>query len=108
MEDARPVDVEKIRRLADTFYHFAREHVRRIRALGRDPNILVRAVDYLARTHALSQMHDSTEWFFFMLRALVELACPDGKQSTESLGFFADVEEGIRLVRRDAERPDQS
>ncbi len=107
MEDARPTDVEKIRRLADTFYHFARDHVRRIKAQGRDPGILVRAVAYLARTHALSQMHDSTEWFFFMLRALVELACPDGKQSRESIGFFTDVEEGIRLVRRDAGRADQ-
>jgi hypothetical protein len=108
MEDARPTDVEKIQRLADTFYHFARDHVSRIKAQGRDPGILVRAVDYLGRTHALSQMHDSTEWFFFMLRALVELTCPDGKQSTESIRFFADVVEGIRLAKRDAGRTDQS
>jgi hypothetical protein len=108
MEDARPVDVEKIRRLADTFYHFAREHVRRIKVQGRDPQILVRAVGYLARTHALKQMHDSTEWFFFMLRALVELACPDGRHTMESIGFLADVEDGIRLARVDAGRDDQS
>jgi hypothetical protein len=108
MEDARPTDVDKIRRLADIFYHFARAHVSRIRELGRDPEILVRAVAYLARTHALSQMHDSTEWFFFMLRALLELACPDRRQPAENIGFLADVEEGIRLVRRDAGTADQS
>ncbi|MRR35029.1 hypothetical protein EG829_10115 [bacterium] len=107
MEDARPTDVEKIRRLADTFYHFAREHVVRFRKQGRDPDILVRAVAYLARTHAIAQMHDSTEWFFFMLRALVELACPEREQAGETLLFFGDVEEGIRLARREVVQPDQ-
>jgi len=107
MEDARPTDVEKIRRLADTFYHFAREHVIRLREQGREPDILVRAVAYLARTHAIAQMHDSTEWFFFMLRALVELACPEREQTGETIVFLADVEEGIWLVRRGAIRPDQ-
>ncbi len=106
MEDVRPTDVRKIRRLADTFYHFTLEHVGRIRRHGREPDILVRAVAYLARTHAISQMHDSTEWFFFMLRALVELACPDREQTGESLGFLADLEEGISRVRSRPERPD--
>lgn len=108
MEDARPTDVEKIRRLSDTFYHFAREHVLRMRKQGRDPDILVRAVAYLARTHAIVQMHDSTEWFFFMLRALVELACPERKQAEETIAFFGDIEEGIRLARRGVVRQDQS
>lgn len=106
MEDARPTDVEKIRRLADTFYHFALEHMGRIRKQGRDPDILVRAADYLARTHAISQMHDSTEWFFFMLRALVELACPEKEQTAATMGFLADLEEGISRVRRSADLPD--
>ena len=107
MEDARPTDVEKIRRLGDTFYHFAREHVLRMRKQGRDPDILVRAVAYLARTHAIVQMHDSTEWIFFMLRALVELSCPERKQSEETIAFFGDIEEGIRLARQGVVRQDQ-
>jgi len=106
MEDARPMDVVKIRRLADTFYHFALEHVGRIRRQGREPDILVRAVDYLARTHAIAQMHDSIEWFFFMLRALVELACPEQEQTGASAGFLDDLEEGIRRARLCMARPD--
>lgn len=106
MEDARPMDVEKIRRLSDTFYHFALDHVSRIRSQGGEPDILVRAVVYLARTHAISQMHDSIEWFFFMLRALVELACPEREQTGESLVFLADIEEGIRRARLRADGPD--
>jgi hypothetical protein len=99
MADSRPTDLERILRLADSFYHFAREHVSRFREQGCDPNILVRAVSYLAGTHAIAQMHDGTEWFFFMLRALVELVCPEREQSEETIGFLADLEEGIRRVR---------
>lgn len=107
MEDARPTDVDRIRRLADTFHHFAREHVVRFRKQGRDPDVLVRCVAYLAQTHAIAQMHDSTEWFFFMLRALVELACPEKEQSGETVAFLGDVEEGIRLARQGVIRQDQ-
>jgi len=106
MEDARPMDVERIRRLADTFYHFALEHMGRIRRQEREPDILVRAVAYLAQTHAIPAMHDSTEWFFFMLRALVELACPEKEQSRETMGFLADIEEGIGRARQGAFRLD--
>jgi hypothetical protein len=100
LEDARPIDVAKIHRLADRFYHFALDHVNRIRKQGRDPNILVRAVHYLAHTHAIQPMHDSTEWFFFMLRALLELACPERVQNSESFAIFSDIEEGLTVARQ--------
>jgi hypothetical protein len=99
MMDARPTDVARIQKLADTFYAFCLEHISRVKAQGRDPNILVRAVKYLADTHAIQPMHDSTEWFFFMLRALLELACPERVQNRESFDFFADIEEGLALAR---------
>lgn len=99
LEDARPMDVARINRLADRFYHHALEHVSRINNQGRDPNILVRAVHYLAHSHAIQPMHDSTEWFFFMLRALVELACPERLQNKETMAAFRDIEEGIALAR---------
>ena len=106
MADARPTDVERMQRLADTFYHFAREHVSRIREQGGDPDILVRAVSYLAVSHAIAQMHDSTEWFFFMLRALLEIACPVVELNEESIGFLADLEAGIRRARRESRGSD--
>ncbi|NMC72812.1 MAG: hypothetical protein GYA56_00350 [Geobacteraceae bacterium] len=106
LEDARPTDVERIRRLADTFYHCALEHMGRIRNQQREPDILVRAVAYLARTHAISQMHDSTEWFFFMLRALVEIACPEKDLEDVSIEFLADLESGIRQARQKIRHPD--
>lgn len=99
MMDARPVDVQRIQKLADTFYTFCLEHICRLKALGRDPNIVVRAVKYLAATHAIQPMHDSTEWFFFMLRALLELACPEKVDQKDSLEFLSDIEEGLSLAR---------
>ncbi len=100
MMDARPTDVLRIKKLADTFYTITLEHISRVKAQGRDPNIVVRAVKYLSDTHAIQPMHDSTEWFFFMLRALLELACPERVKNNDSLDFFADIEEGLAMARR--------
>ncbi len=99
MMDARPMDVQRIQKLADTFYTFCLEHISRVKAQGRDPNIVVRAVKYLADTHAIQPMHDSTEWFFFMLRALLELACPERVKNSDSLDFYTDIEEGLAVAR---------
>lgn len=107
MADIRPTDVAKINRLAETFYKHSLQHVGRLRDQGRDPQILVRAVVYLAHTHAISPMHDSTEWFMFMLRALLELACPVLEQNMESICFLSDLEDGIRAARNTVEmRPE--
>ncbi|MEA5112997.1 MAG: hypothetical protein VB050_03135 [Geobacteraceae bacterium] len=99
MADIRPTDVSKIKRLAEIFYKHSLHHVGRLRDQGCDTQILVRAVEYLAHTHAISPMHDSTEWFMFMLRALLELACPDVEQNTESISFLSDLEYGIKTAR---------
>jgi hypothetical protein len=105
MMDARPMDVQRIQKLADRFYAFCLEHISRVKALGRDPNIVLRAVKYLADTHAIQPMHDSTEWFFFMLRALLELACPEKLTPGDSLDFLTDIAEGVSLARsRESDR----
>ncbi len=103
MADIRPTDVSKITKLAGLFYQHALHHVGRLRDQGHDPQILVRAVVYMAHTHAISPMHDSTEWFIFMLRALLELSCPEIGQDRDSIAFLADVEAGIRTACRRAE-----
>jgi hypothetical protein len=99
MMDARPTDVQRIQKLADTFFAICLEHISRVKLHGRDPNIVLRAAKYLANTHAIQPMHDSTEWFFFMLRALLELACPEREINGDSLDFYKDIEEGLALAR---------
>jgi hypothetical protein len=99
MWDVRPTDVAKIKDLADSFFSIAMSHLNRIREQGRDPDILVRAVAYMANTHAIPPMHDSKEWFVFVLAALLELACPECLQNKESASILEDIEKGISLVR---------
>jgi hypothetical protein len=95
MWDVRPTDVSKIESLAKEFYTIALSHLNHILEQGRDANILVRVVGYLAHTHAIPPMHDNREWFLFMLRALVELSCPKTIQTRESTAIFSDIESGI-------------
>ena len=99
MWDVRPTDVRKIESLAKEFYNIALSHLNQILEQGRDANILVRAVAYLAHTHAIPPMHDNREWFLFMLRTLVELSCPKTIQTRVSSAIFYDIESGIALAR---------
>ncbi len=99
MWDVRPTDVAKIENLAKEFYTIALSHLNQILEQGRDGNILVRAVAYLAHTHAIPPMHDNREWFLFMLRTLVELSCPKTAQTLETAEIYSDIETGIVLAR---------
>ena len=99
MWDVRPTDVGKIESLAKEFYTIALSNLSQILEQGHDANILVRAVDYLAHTHAIPPMHDNREWFLFMLRTLVELSCPKTIQTRESSAIFSDIESGIALAK---------
>jgi hypothetical protein len=67
----------------------------------RDPNLIVRAVQYLALTHAIPPMRDDTSWFQDMLAVLIELACPNCGATPELEPFFRDVERGIAVSRSD-------
>jgi hypothetical protein len=100
MWDVRPMDVEKIRSLADSFFSIALSHLNRTREQECDPDILVRAVVYMAHTHAVPPMHDSKEWFIFVIAALLELTCPVCSQNKESAAILDDIEKGISLVRQ--------
>lgn len=62
---------KKIETLAEKLHTVALHHVEFITEQGRDPNLLVRAVRYLARTHAIPPMRDDTGWFVDMLDVLV-------------------------------------
>ena len=99
MWDVRPTDVSKIESLAKEFYSIAMSHLNQILEQGCDANILVRAVGYLAHTHAIPPMHDNREWFLFMLRTLVELSCPKTIQTSDSSAIFSDIESGIAFAR---------
>ena len=97
--DARPVDTDDIRRLADELYRIASERAEFVAEAERDPNLVTRAVRYLAHAHAIPPMRDDTSWFREMLEALVELACPNTGMTPEIAAFFYDIETGIAVSR---------
>lgn len=99
----KPIDVREIEELAETFEKIARSHSEQIAEQGRDPNILVRAVQYLAGTHAVAPMGKDTSWFGDMLEALLELACPTATLDEKTGLFLKDVEEGIARAQSEVE-----
>ncbi|CAB3861031.1 hypothetical protein [Achromobacter denitrificans] len=63
--------------------------------MGRDPNMLTRAIRYIAHTHAIPPMGTDIEWFAATVECLIELAVPNAGQTVESSAFLHDLQEGI-------------
>jgi len=70
-------------------------HADYVQQLGRDPNMVTRAVHYLADTHAHPELGSDTAWFRPMLACLLELAAPSLALSGAGARFLLDVEEGV-------------
>jgi len=98
LQSKMPVDISKLQNLADSFLEIASEKILYIEGTDRDPNILVRAVDYLRRAHAF-YIGENLEKFEICLETLLELACPTIYQTANSIKFARDVEEGIAILR---------
>lgn len=68
---------------------------------GRDPNIIVRAVRYLAHVHAIPPHEGNMEWFKSAMDILIELACPNTGVESDQEPFFQDLLQGINEARSD-------
>jgi len=99
MWERKPVDLADIQSHAENLYSEAIQLEEFIVGQERDPNMLTRAVRYLDQTHAIPPMKDDTWWFYNMLSAIIELACPNMIQSQDSQEIFKDIEEGISIAR---------
>lgn len=73
----------------------ATQHAEYVELLGRDPNMVTRAVIYLSDTHAHPELGSDTGWFRPMLACLLELAAPSLALSGAGARFLIDVEEGV-------------
>lgn len=80
---------------AEKLASLCEDHIQYVRDMGRDPNLITRAVRYIAHTHAIPPMGTHIEWFEDMLRCLIELAVPNTGQTPTSIAFLHDVKEGI-------------
>jgi hypothetical protein len=107
MWERRPVDSAYIVTHAESLYRIAQDHKEFVFGQGRDPNLITRAVRYLGHTHAIPPMREDLHWFFDMLTALIELACPNTSATKEDEMFYRDVEAGIALARLECEGRDR-
>ncbi len=101
MWERRPIDLSSIEDVANRFLSIAEFHEEFVAGQGRDPNLIVRATEYLAHTHAIPPMSDDTSWFENMLAVLVELACPNSGGDPDLEAFYVDIEKGISVSRSD-------
>lgn len=96
-----PVDEVLAKAMIKLYFNAAIQHEEFIVGQGRDPNIIVRAVRYIAHKHAIPPMEGNIEGFASMLDVLIELACPNTEVDQNKEQLFKDIEEGIREARRD-------
>ncbi|MDH7479834.1 MAG: hypothetical protein QHH02_07480 [Syntrophomonadaceae bacterium] len=96
--EGRPVDVKLIRRLADVLFMDAIFYRDYLEKTGQDPNMLVRAVQYLAHSHSNPYLNDDQRlisWFSNSLDILMELVSPSVEATRESIQFLKDVLAGV-------------
>lgn len=96
-----PVDEVLAKAAVELYFDAAIQHEDFLVGQGRDPNIIVRAVRYIAYKHAIPPMEGDVESFASMLDVLIELACPNTGSDQDQEQFFKDIEEGIQEARRD-------
>lgn len=99
MWDLRPIDASIIERHAEQLFTIAQNYEDYLKQQGRDPNIIARAVRYLAHVHAMPPMSNDVRWFTSMLMVLIELVCPNTVVSRDAEFFFRDIEMGIACAR---------
>lgn len=103
MWERRPVDLAGIQAHADKLFNETEVFVEFVVGQGRDPNMVTRAVIYLDQIHAIPPMKNDVSWFYNMLSAVIELACPNMVTTKETLEIFKDIETGISISRARSE-----
>lgn len=67
---------EEVEEVVAHYFKFASDVAKNVREAEGDPNLVTRAVDYLAGL-AIPPIRDDMRWFRESLRAIAELACPE-------------------------------
>ncbi|WP_223246938.1 hypothetical protein, partial [Sulfuriferula thiophila] len=95
------VDEVLAKAYVELYFNVAIQHEEYLTGQGRDPNIIVRAVRYIAHKHSIPPMEGDIKEFSSMLDILIELACPNSVVDQNQELFFKDIEEGIQVARSD-------
>jgi hypothetical protein len=91
----KPTDTDEIAALAKSFSEIAKERAEYGTELGIDIPLVTRAVCYLGQAHATPPLGDDTQWFSYMLDAVLEIARPNSALNGEGRAFLRDMLHGI-------------
>jgi hypothetical protein len=91
--ERKPIDVSELTSFARQLVTISRGFVSE--PLDIDEEVIVRAVRYLARVHAVPLMEEDTRWFTEMMRAVLEIARPNTAVDADNKEFLQDLLQGI-------------
>lgn len=100
------LSTDLIETLAHRYQKAALRHADYIIGRERDPNIITRAVTYLASAHAIPPMGTEVAWFTYMLDCVIEIAVPNSRYGGDAALFLKDVGEGVAESIEAANEPD--
>ncbi len=97
------IDSDQIARTVEAYFAEARQRAQDLAEEGHDPNIVTRAVVYLAHEHAIPPMKDGVRWFQDALDVLVRLVSPITHPRRAAAFFMEDLEQAVRRYKREAD-----
>ena len=98
------IDSDEIARTVEAYFAEARQQAEDLAEAGHDPNIVTRAVVYLAHEHAIPPMRDDVRWFRDALDVLVRLLNPLSHPIQAAALFMEDLEEAVPRYKREADK----
>jgi hypothetical protein len=72
---------------------------------GRDPNLIVRIVQFLAQSTSSTIFEPYHQWFFGIVLMLMEVACPSPETVARCAEFYGDIATGQILAKRGPSTP---
>jgi hypothetical protein len=97
------IDSDQIAGTVEAYVAEAKQRAQDLAEGGHDPNIVTRAVVYLAHEHAIPPMKDDVRWFRDALDLLVRLVSPLSHPSRAAASFMEDLDAAGRRYRQEAD-----
>lgn len=84
--------------LAATFEDIVHEDLLEQLEPGRDSNLIVRIVQFLAQSDSATPFEPYGQWFFGVALTLMELVCPSAEAAKRCAGLYSDISTGQLLA----------
>lgn len=93
------IDSDQIARTVEAYVSEATQQADDLAEAGHDPNIVTRAIVYLAHEHAIAPMKDDVRWFRDALDVLIRLVNPLSPPRRPAALLMDDLDAAVRRYR---------